>query len=100
MMEIVLLKLPPDDISPPNIRYDETADTTQITNDGGTTWVDVPDIDPRSVNQFEPLTGGTAACDAAERIVAALQELVAKILLAGDEGSQAGKIAILFGWAA
>jgi len=99
-MEIVRLKLTPDDISPPNIRYDETADTTQITNDGGTTWVDVPEIDPRSVNQFDPLSGATASCDAAARIVAALQDLVASILLAGDEVSQAAMLAILFGWLA
>lgn len=100
-MEIVRKYLTPDEISPPNQRYDEAADTVQVTPDGGTTWIDQPELDPRTVNQFAPLTGVTAQCDAAARMSAALEDVLTALLTAMQGGAGVAAIqGILLGWLA
>lgn len=77
-MKIVRKLLTPDEISPANTRYNPDTDTVQITPDGGTTWADAPDLDPRHADSSRrpPLSGGDAQCDAAARMVAQLQVTV------------------------
>ncbi len=77
-MEIVRLKLTPDDVSPPNKRWVEDGDKVQFSPDGGTTWVDDPNGDPRTAPIFRvpARTGGDPRCDAAEGMIQRFQSLV------------------------
>jgi len=77
-MKIVRKLLTPDEISPANTRYNPGTDTVQITPDGGTTWTDIPELDPRHADssRMPALSVGDAQCDAAARMVAQLQETV------------------------
>jgi len=92
-MEIVRKYLTPDEISDPNQRWNETTDTYQYSPDGGTTWNDNPNADPRHSDIFRlpALTTGTARCDAAARIVAAWQETL-EIFLASTSAAQFGTL--------
>lgn len=76
-MKIIRMELTENEVSPPNLRYDDGCDCIQQTPDGGTTWVDVPEADPRHANGFRmpPLSGEDARCDAAAREVAAWREV-------------------------
>jgi hypothetical protein len=77
-MKIVRMKLTPDDISNPNLRFNTSTDTVQFSPDGGTTWADDPAQDPRHADVFRkpPLTGGAAQCDAAANMAAAMKSQV------------------------
>lgn len=100
-MEIVRMKLTPDDISSPRIRYNAGSDTVEMTPDEGTTWVETPTADPRFYNQSAPLSGGSAACDAATRMTAALHEVIDAVLNALNSGAGVAAInGIIFGWLA
>ena len=46
-MEIVRKYLTPDEVSPANIRTNPTTGEVEISPDGGTTWNDAPQLDPR-----------------------------------------------------
>jgi len=76
-IEIVRKRLYADEVQNPNQRLGESGQL-QTTNDGGTTWVDTPDADPRVSDSFllPPLTGDDARCDAAARMTAALKESI------------------------
>lgn len=57
-----------------DIRYDPVTDTFQQTTDGGATWQSAPWADPRKQNQFPPPNTPDPMCDAAARMVGALQQ--------------------------
>jgi len=78
-MDIIRKELAVSDLLPAFIRWNDDTDTVQTSPDGGVTWVDSPQSDPRNTNSFPPLTGGTARCDAAERMTAQIQEMVTVI---------------------
>lgn len=77
-MKIVRMKLTPDDISPPNIRYNSSCDCVQQSPDSGTTWVDNPALDPRHATSFERAMTPTSdtKCDAAARMTAYVKDQV------------------------
>ena len=81
-MEVVRLFLTPDDITPPNIRYNPTGDSIQVTADAGATWTDVPGLDTRHDDAYRvpPLGGTDPQCDAAANMVATLREFVDTII--------------------
>jgi len=100
-MDIVRKKLTPDDLSPPYLRYDPTNDVVQISGNNGGTWEDAPQLDPRTINQFPPLTTGDPQCDAAARMVAAIQDVVMALINAINGGAQYAALqGILMGWLA
>lgn len=74
-MKIVRMKLTPDDLGDPNIRYNDTTHTTQFSPDGGTTWTDAPTLDARHANTFRKptLTGSDIRCRAAANMIAAVK---------------------------
>lgn len=76
-MKVIRKLLTPDEVTPPSIRWNEGTDTVEQTPDGGTTWVDTPELDPRHGNGFRrpPLTGEDARCNAAARQAAAWEEI-------------------------
>lgn len=76
-MKIIRKQLSETEVTPSSIRYNEGTDTIQQTPDGGTTWIDTPELDPRHGNGFRrpPLTGIDARCNAAARQAAAWQEV-------------------------
>lgn len=100
-MEIVRKKLTPDDLSPSYLRYNAEDDVVQITGDNGATWQDAPQLDPRTTNQFAPMSGGDVACDAATRMVAAIEEVVTALINAINGGAGFAALqGILMGWLA
>lgn len=77
-MEIVKKQLTPDEIQPAGTRFNTTEDTVQLSPDGGTTWINAPDLDPRhnTAYQLPPRGGSDPQCDAAANMVAKLQSMV------------------------
>jgi len=58
------------DTTPPNTRYNDETDTVQVTVDGGATWIDVPELDPRNpIYQLPADPTDNPQCDAAERAI-------------------------------
>lgn len=86
---------------PYNLRYNTTTGKVELSSDGGETWRDADQFDPRTFNQYPPVTTSDPACDAAARIAAALQEISAAILPAVQGGVIAeGLGAVIIGWLA
>jgi len=67
-IQVILKRLSPDEVSPPNLRYDEDCNCIQETWDDGTTWHDQPGADPRHADVFRrpPRTDTDARCNAAQ----------------------------------
>lgn len=89
-MEIVRKKLTPNEVTPPNTRYNSDCDCIQTTPDGGTTWNDgATASDPRYGDMYrKPVrTGGDPQCDAAENMREALKKNIDDILLATNVGA-------------
>lgn len=84
-MKVIRKLLQAAQVYPANIRYDETGDTVQYTPDGGTTWIDSPENDPRQHNHYPPLETDDPRCDAAARMAALIQELQQQL----EDGLQA-----------
>lgn len=76
-MKVIRKLLTPDEVTPPSIRWNEGTDTVEQTPDGGETWVETPELDPRHGAGFRrpPLTGEDARCNAAARQAAAWEEV-------------------------
>lgn len=70
--------LAPSQVTPTGTRYDGGCDCIQISPDGGTTWNDVPGLDPRNdpAYMFPARTGSDPRCDAAANMTAKLQSMV------------------------
>lgn len=84
-MEIVRKYLTPDEITPPNIRIASPSETVEITPDGGATWFDVPDIDPRHSDALRlPPLAGDVRCDVAARMVAQWKDTLDGFVLTTD----------------
>lgn len=108
-LAIVRKKLTPDEITPPNIRYNGDCNCVEQTWDGGTTWTPTPGVDPRSAPGFRApaRTGDDPQCNAAANMVAALQQMVAGDISADNQAMLATyllAVALLFvpvaGWIA
>lgn len=94
-MDIVRKELTTNDLFPANLRYDSATDSVQITPDGGTTWLDSPENDPRLKDAYPPLTGASARCDAAHRMQLQLYETWAQIDTAMQAGAATAELAAL-----
>jgi len=57
-------------------RYNPDTDTLQVSFDGGTTWVDAPQLDPRYQTLLPPLTTADPRCDSAANIVHEIRAIV------------------------
>lgn len=70
-MKIVRKELTPDEISNPSQRYNADCNCVQWTGDGGTTWVDAPQFDPRTspAMQVPAFAFDDPRCDAATSLV-------------------------------
>lgn len=72
LVQFIRKQLLADEVYPTNQRYDEATDTVQYTPDGGTTWIDAPELDPRNQDNI-PTRPGTPgpdlACQAAGSVV-------------------------------
>lgn len=81
-MPIIRKKLFAGEISPPNLRYDETCNCFERSPDGGTTWIENPGDDARHNDAYRlPALVGDHRCDVAARITAQLQEALASFIL-------------------
>lgn len=77
-MKIIRKELAPDEVAPTDTRWNPDCDCVQQTPDGGTTWVDVPGLDPRSApgSALPPAPTENPRCDAAARMSAAVQAYI------------------------
>lgn len=73
-MDIIRKELTTNELYPANLRYDDVTGVVQFTPDGGTTWIDSPQSDPRN-NSGVP-AGDGSRCDAAARMVALMKDTV------------------------
>lgn len=97
-MEIIRKRLEAAQVYPANLRYDEATDTVQYSPDGGETWIDSPENDPRQVNHYPPIDTADPRCDAAARMVALIQQLEAQLeasLLASAFGAEVATLILL-----
>ena len=77
-MEIIRGRLSSADFSNPRLRYNRATDAVQSTPDGGTTWIDSPQDDPRHGAGFARplLTTGDIRCDASANMVKWLKDFI------------------------
>jgi len=77
-MQVVRWKLSADQVVSKVFRVNTTTHHLQFSPDSGTTWIDSPALDPRTaaIYRMPALTGGSAQCDAAARMVAELKAVV------------------------
>ncbi len=83
-MKIVRKLLTASEITPASLRYNSDCDCVQQTPDGGTTWIDVPELDPRrgAGYRMPPNASADPQCNSAANMVAYLQSLIAADLAA------------------
>lgn len=64
--------------TPPTTRYNPDCDCFEITVDGGLTWTEDPELDPRHAegSRIAPLTGTDTRCRAAEGMTSLVRETV------------------------
>lgn len=79
-MRIIRKELAAAQLYPDNLRYDSATDTVQYSPDGGTTWIDSPQSDPRNAQTLAPRPGVASPCDNAAAIIAVLQQLETAIV--------------------
>lgn len=95
-MPIIRKKLYADEGGSSNLRYDEATDTVQYSPDG-TNWYDAPELDPRFTNHLPARTGGDPRCDAADNLVANIEQYIDENITAMTLGAGvAGLASILF----
>jgi len=107
VVDVIRKRLSADEVLPPNIRWTDTDPPVfQTTQDGGTTWTDNPDADPRYNPQgklpgLTPYSG--VECDAAARMTAQLKATIDIFIATGDATQFATEVIALivfpFGWA-
>lgn len=78
---------------PFDLRYDDATDAVQVSVDGGETWIDAPEFDPRQVNAFSPPDTADPRCDGAARMVAMLQGAVTALIDGVDNADPATTLA-------
>lgn len=97
-IQILRQRLTIDDFSPPSLRYNPDTDTVQYTPDGGTTWTDAPESDPRHsmTLRLPPLTTSDVKCDSAANMVKWLHDFLDQVIAAGALASEVLLIVNLF----
>jgi len=76
-MELVRKRLSASEIIPSNQRYNTGTDTVQFSPNNGTTWVDMPSLDPRVSSAFRlPPLGSDVRCDAAANMVKWMKDFI------------------------
>jgi hypothetical protein len=93
-MSLIRKQLTSDEFSPPNVRYDEGTDEVQVSPDGGTTWVDTPELDPRhsEAARLPALTGSDKQCRAAAGMTNLVRQLVDERIASANTVVFAGSI--------
>jgi len=77
-IRVIRKRLSEDEYSNPAYRYDEACACVQYSPDGGMTWIDAPESDPRHATRYAlPLPGGGGQpCDAAANMVKWLHDFI------------------------
>lgn len=77
-IQVVRSELTEANFAPPNYRYNSDCDCVQYSPDGGITWNDAPQSDPRHASPFRlPIRGGDDKnCNAAANMVAWLKAVI------------------------
>ena len=95
-LQVIRKRLDPNELYPTNMRYDSTSGAIQTTYDGGTTWVDTPNSDPRSGSAFQrpPRGAGDVRCDAAANAVKWVRDFIDSMISLMGAGALAASVAI------
>lgn len=79
-------------------RFNPATGGFEVSTDGGSTWMPAPQADPRNITYLPPPSGGSAKCDAAERVRNVIAQLVqALITYLNDSAETATIVAGFFG---
>jgi len=74
-LKLIRGRIGTDQVQISNTRWDDDCQCVQSTSDGGATWVDSPQYDPRTSGTYLLPTGASSAqCDGAARMIHALQD--------------------------
>lgn len=98
---VIRKELSEEEVTPSNTRYNPDTDKVQYSPDGGETWHDAPELDPRHADTFRypALTTPDARCDAAANKVKWLKDFLddsTDALCAGAQAFQIANIALGF----
>jgi hypothetical protein len=86
-VDIIRSRLAESDVVPDNIRINSSTNKMQMTSDGGATWHDITDIDPRTseASRLAALTPYTGLeCDVAARMTAQLHDTLSIFMSSVD----------------
>jgi len=77
-MRLIRKQLTAGEVAPTNTRYDFDCDCVQVTPDGGASWNNAPQLDPRhnTAYQLPPRGGSDPRCDAAANMREKLENMV------------------------
>jgi len=77
-VEIIRGRLSSQDFSNPALRYNPDTDLIEYSPDGGTTWNNAPEYDPRhaSIYLYPPLVSSDVRCDAAANMVKWMKDFI------------------------
>lgn len=92
---VIKSELSETDVQPANVRVNPDTNAFQTTADGGVTWVDSPQSDPRTneAGMLPPLTPYSGLeCDVAARMTAQLRETLQAFLDFGDAAQAAMQV--------
>jgi len=73
-IQIIRKELDPAELYPINQRFED--DTMQYTPDGGTTWIDAPELDPRNQTSIAPRPGSDVPCQSAGSVVEYIKRFI------------------------
>jgi len=85
-LRVLRKQLNPGEVYPVNQRYNSGTDTVQYTPDGGTTWQDAPQFDPRHSAGYQkpPNMAGDPKCQAAANMTAFIKSVVDQVVAVVD----------------
>jgi len=97
-LQVVRKELDPGEVYPTNQRYNGDDDVIQTTTDGGTTWVDTPQSDPRHSTFYllPPVTGTDPRCIAASNMVRYIKDFIDDTLSTLSVATDATALLTLF----
>lgn len=97
-MRIVRKYLTAEEVSPSNVRWEETCDCVQQTADGGATWTDNPGIDPRHFGGYRlpPVGGEDPRCQAAANMVKCIHDSIDAVTNAVNEAQSVTAMLAVF----
>lgn len=94
-VDIIRKELTENEVIPSNQRYNADCDCVQFSPDNGTTWIDMPSLDPRHSDAFRypVLDTSDPQCDAAANMVEWIKDFIDETTAALGDAAEAFQVA-------